>query len=115
MQKKVNYNTFCENLGVYIMNEFKSGENNVDAKSRYYHRFSNKNKSAELTDDEKTYLIDIDIKKEEVKNYIKYLKLIKLNLNEYIVWYYRNSTDSVKPILNANKDFEAKLKSFEHS
>ena len=30
MTNKVNYDIFCEKLGVYIMNEFKGGENVVE-------------------------------------------------------------------------------------
>ena len=44
MTKKVNYDIFCEKLGVYIMNEFKGGENVVEVtkitQSKLFHLLS---------------------------------------------------------------------------
>ena len=39
MLKKVNYDIFCEKLGVYMMNEFKGGENVVEVTKKPNDRY----------------------------------------------------------------------------
>ena len=86
MTNKVNYDIFCEKLGVYIMNEFKGGENVVEVTKNYavdiISSFDTNNKPVELSEAEKKSTIDVEIKKEEIKDYVKDLKLIKSNLKK---------------------------------
>ena len=57
MTKKVNYDIFCEKFGVYIMNDFKGGENVVEVTKNQtidiISSFEKENKPVELTDEEK--------------------------------------------------------------
>ena len=61
MTKKVNYDIFCEKLGVYIMNELKGGENVVgvtkDQTIDIISSFQKENKPIELTTEEKRALL----------------------------------------------------------
>ena len=59
MTMKVNFDVFCEKLGVYVMNEFKGGENVVEVTKRQtidiISSFEKESKPVELTDEEKKY------------------------------------------------------------
>ena len=60
------------------MNEFKGGKNVVEvARNQAINiisSFQKNNKPVELTDEEKKFTIDVEIKKEENKEYVKDLK-----------------------------------------
>ena len=57
MTHKVNYDVFCKKLKIYIMNEFKGGENVVEVTKNpsidIISSFEKNNKPKELTDEEK--------------------------------------------------------------
>ena len=118
MTKKVNYDIFCEKLGIYIMNEFKGGENVVEATKNQaidiISSFEKENKPVELTEDEKKSIIDVEIKKEEIKEYVKDLKLVKSNLKKIYNLVYGNCTDSVRTMLKTDDDYESKSTIFDH-
>ena len=118
MTKKVNFDIFCEKLGIYVMNEFKGGENVVEVTKRQttdiISSFEKENKPIELTNEEKNNTIDVEIKKEEIKEYVKDLKLIKSNLKKIYNLVYGNCTESVRTMLKTDKDYEAKSTIFDH-
>ena len=117
--KKVNYDAFCEKLGIYVMNEFKSGENVVEVarnqNTDIISLFVKDNKPIELNEEEKKSTIDVEIKKEEIKDYVKDLKLMKSNLKKIYSLVYGNCTDSVRTMLKTDDDYESKSQSFDHS
>ena len=84
--KQVNYDAFCEKLGVCIVNEFKCGENvfkvTRNQVTDIVSSFERDNKPVMLTDEEKESNIDVEIKREEIKEHVKDLKLVKLNLKK---------------------------------
>ena len=118
MTNKVNYDIFCEKLGVYIMNEFKGGENVVEVTKNYaidiISSFETNNKTVELSEAEKKSTIDVEIKKEEIKDYVKNLKLIKSNLKKIYNLVYGNCTDSVRTMVKTDDDYESKSLIFDH-
>ena len=85
MTKKVNYDAFCEKLGVHIMNEFKGGENAfeviINQAIESISSFERDNKPVVLTDEEKESTIKAEIKKEEIKEHVKELKQFKYEEN----------------------------------
>ena len=115
--KKVNYDSFCEKLGVYIMREFKNGENVVEITKNpsedVVKNFETIYKPTELSDEEKKSSVNTEIKKEEIKDYVKDLKTMKSNLKKIYNLVYGNCTDSVQTMLKAEDDFEAKSKVFD--
>ena len=70
------------------MNEFKGGENVFEVTRNkainILSSFERDDKPVELTDEEKEFPIDVEIKKEEIKEHTKDLKLIKSNLKKSI-------------------------------
>ena len=100
------------------MNEFKGGENVVEVTKNHtidiISSFESNNKPVELTDEEKKSTIDVEIKKEEIKEYVKDLKLIKSNLNKIYNLVYGNCTDSVQTMLKTDDDYESKSRFFDH-
>ena len=116
--KKINYDVFCEKLGVYVMNELKGGENVVEV-TRNQERdiissFETVNKPVELNEDEKKSAIEVEIKKEEIKEYVKDLKLVKSNFKKIYNLIYGNCTDSVCTMLKTDVEYETKSQSFDH-
>ena len=118
MTKKVNFDVFCEKLGVYVMNEFKGGENVVEITKRQtidiVSSFEKESKPVQLTEEEKKDTIDVEIKKEEIKEYVKDLKLVKSNLKKIYNLVYGNCTESVRTMLKTDEDYEAKSTIFDH-
>ena len=60
-------------------------------------------------------MIDTKIKKEEIKEYVKYLKLIKLNLKKLYALIFGNCTDGVKTMLKADAEYAEKSKVFDQA
>ena len=91
VSKKLNYDNFCEKLGIYVMNKLKSGETVVVVTKNYdadvINIFKTKHKPSELTAEEKKSTVDLNIHREEIKDYLKELKILKSNLKKYTVWY----------------------------
>ena len=119
MTKKVSYDIFCEKLRIYVMNEFKNGEHIVevtrDPSVDVLKSHNDKFKPKELTAKEKLSSIDVDIKREEVKDFVKDIKVIKTNLKKVYNLVYGNCTDSVQTMLKADSDYEDKSKDFDHA
>ena len=118
MTNKVNYDSFCEKLNIFIMNEFKGGENVVEVTQNpsidIISFFENDNKPEELTEEEKKSTIDREIKKEEIKDYVKDLKLIKSNLKKVYNLIYGNCTESVQTMIKTDSKYEDKSKTFDY-
>ena len=116
--KKVNYDSFCDKLGVYIMREFKNGENVVEVTKNpsedVVNIFEAVYRPTELSDEDKKSSVNTEIKKEEIKEYVKDLKTMKSNLKKIYNLVYGNSTDSVQTMLKAEDDFETKSKVFDY-
>ena len=70
--------------------------------------FENKNKPIELADTEKKTTVDMEIHKEEIKKYVKDLKMIKINLKKLYSLVYGNCTKSVQTMLKADAEHEQK-------
>ena len=72
MTKRVSYDSFCDKLEIYIINEFKGGENVVEIARNplvdIVSKFEMNNKSVKLTDDEKQSDIDVEIKKRRLRS-----------------------------------------------
>lgn len=87
--KKINYDMFCEKLDTYIMNEFKNGDAlfdvTIDHNFNVINFFEKHNKPVELTNNEKKSTVDVEIHKEEIKEYIKDLKTVKSNLKKIYI------------------------------
>ena len=110
---KVNYDIFCENFETFIMNEFENGENMFkiikDPTINIIKDFGINNKPDEVTEEEKKSTIDMEIKKEEVKDFVKDLNMIKLNLKNLYSLRYTNCTKGVQTMLKADDGYEKKL------
>ena len=80
--KKINYDSFCEKLGIYVMNELKDGDAVVEVtrnpKADIISEFEKNNKPEAI--DSTASDVDKEIHKEEIKEYVKDRKLIKSNL-----------------------------------
>ena len=67
------------------MNEFKGGENafevTINQAIEIISSFKRDDKPVELTDEEKESTIDVEIKKEEIKEHVKELKQFKYEEN----------------------------------
>ena len=115
--KKINYDLFCEKLGTYIMTEFKNGdavfqitkEHSADVLAI----FITNNKPNGLTDEEKQDSVSVEIHKEEIKEYVKELKILKSNLKKLHSLIYGNCTESVQTMLKADEEYEDKSKVFD--
>ena len=81
------------------MTEFKNGdavfqvtkEHNADV----INSFKAKNKPNGITDEEKTDSVIVEIHKEEIKEYVKELKILKSNLEKLYSLVYENFTERV--------------------
>ena len=76
--------------------------------------FDTNNKPVELSEAEKKSTIDAEIKKEEIKDYVKDLKLIKSNLKKIYNLVYGNCTDSVRTMVKTDDNYESKSLIFDH-
>lgn len=118
MIKKVSYNQFCDKLHVYIMNHFKNGDYIVeitrDPSAKIIEEYMTTHKPIELSEEAKKSTIEVEIKKEEIKEFVKNLNLAKANLKKVFSLVYENSTDGVKTMLKADAEYEVKTKTFDH-
>ena len=114
--KKASYNKFCEKLRTYTMKEFRGGEYVIDVtkdpNDDTLKSFATPKKPIDPTAAEENSDIEVEIKKEEVKEYVKQLTRIKSNLKKMYVLVFGNSTDGVQTMLKVDKVFEAKSKKF---
>ena len=100
------------------MNEIKGGDNAFEVTRNQEIEsilsFERDKKPVELTDEEKEYTIDVEIKKEETKEGTKDLKLLKSNLEKIYNLVYGKCINSVCTMLKTNDEHESKSHSFDH-
>ena len=85
---KTSYDKFCEKLETYLMKQLKGGEHvieilkdlNIDILSTY----KIINKPADLTAEEKKSDVEVEIKKEEIKEFVKQVTAVKSNQKNII-------------------------------
>ena len=118
MTKKVNYDQFCEKLSTYIMNVFKNGDCVVEVtrnpSANIIENFKKLSKPEELTDKEKESHIETEIKKEEIKEFVKNLNTVKSNLKKIYSLVYGNCTEGVQTMLKADSDYDDKSRIFDY-
>ena len=116
--KKVNYDAFCEKLGIYVMNELKNGDAIVEVTKTHdadiMADFAAYDKPKDL-DSSITSTVEIEIHKEEIKEYVKDLKQIKSNLKKIYSLIYGNCTESVQTMIKADSEYEVKSKVFDYA
>ena len=118
MTKKVNYDQFCEKLYIFIMNVFKNGDSVVEVtrnpSANIVEDFKTLHKPNKLTDEEKESHIETEIKKEEIKEFVKNLNTVKSNLKKIYSLVYGNCTEGVQTMLKADSDYEVKSQNFDY-
>ena len=72
--------------------------------------FITNNKPNGLTDEEKQDSVNVEIHKEEIKEYVKELKILKSNLKKLYSLIYGNCTESVQTMLKVDDEYEEKSK-----
>ena len=81
------------------MKAFKGGEHVIEAikepSTDVLDTFKNTSKPADLTDEEKKSEVDVGIKNEKIKEYVKNRNLIKSNLKKIYSLIYENCTEGV--------------------
>ena len=96
------------------MNEFKNGDAVVEVTKDHTFdvigNFERENKPSELTVEEKRSAVDVEIHREEIKEYVKDLKTIKSNLKKIYSLIYGNCTNSVQTMSTVDGEHEAKSK-----
>ena len=101
--KKSSYDNFLEKLGTCIMTELKVGQCIVEVTTQMdtdiIGNFETPHKPEELADEEKQSSVEREIKKEEIKDCVKDLKIIKSNLKKTCTMVFVNCTDGVKTML----------------
>ena len=116
--KKANYDVFCEKLAIYVMNELKNGDAIVEVTKTHdadiIADFETHNKPKDLGSSV-TSVVDQEIHKEEIKEYVKDLKQIRSNLKKIYSLVYGNCTESVQTMIKADSEFETKSKAFNYA
>ena len=114
---KVNFDKFCEKLETYIMKEFKGGEYVVDVLKEpgkdIIEAYKKTSKPADLTTEEKKSDVEVEIKKEEIKEYVKQVHTIKSNLKKIYSLIFGNCTEGVQTMIKTDSDYETKSKAFD--
>ena len=95
----MSYDRFKEKLETYIIKNLSGGEYVIEGiqntKLNVIDTFKTRNKPSELSDAKKTSNIEVEIKKEEIKEYVKKLNLTKSNLKKIYGIIYGNCTERV--------------------
>ena len=119
VNKKVNYDRFLEKLAIYVINELKNGDSIIEItrnpNAKIIEDFQKENKPEELSDEDKKSTVDIEIHKEEIKEYVKDLKQIKTNLKKIYGIVFGNCTESVQTMTRTDSEYEQKSKIFDHA
>ena len=80
---KTNYDKFCEKFETYLMKQLKGGEHVIeilkDPNIDILNTYKSVNKPADLTDEEKKSDVEVEIKKEEIKEFVKQVTAVKSN------------------------------------
>ena len=117
MTKKVSYDICCDRMGIYIITEFKNGENLIEVTkhpdTKVVSDFQTDHYHHKLNAEENKSSIETEIEKKENKEYVKELKLIKSNLEKIYTLVIGNCTDGVETMLKADKEYLAKSKVFD--
>ena len=71
-------------------------------------------KPKELTDEEKSSHIETEIKKEEIKEFVKNLSIVKSNLKKIYSLVYGNCTEGVQIMLKVDSDYEVESQRFNY-
>ena len=116
MNKKVSYDRFLEKLAIYVVNELKNGVSLVEVSknpnAKTIENFEKENKPKELRDEDKKSTVDIETHKEETKECVKDLKLLKSNLKKFYGIVFGNCTESVHTMIRTDSECEEKSKFF---
>ena len=117
--KKVNYDRFLEKLAIYVVNELKNGDSIIEVtrnpNATIIEDFEKENKPTELSDEAKKSTVDVEIHKEEIKEYVKDIKQIKTNLKKVYGIVFGNCTESVQTMIRTDSEYEEKSKKFDHA
>ena len=99
VSKKLNFDTFCSKLGIYLPKELKNGEHVFTVTKVIYDDpvtdYEAENKLIKLTDEENKIDMEVDIKREEVKSYVYSLNFVKSNLKKFYSLVVGNCIDGV--------------------
>ena len=119
VNKKMNYDRFLEKLAIYMVNELKNGDSIVEIttnpNAKIVEDFQKENKPEELSDEAKQSTVDVEIHKEEIKEYVKDLKLLKSNLKKLYGIVFGNCTESVQTMIRTDSEYEEKAKTFDYA
>ena len=92
------------------MNVFKNGDSVVEVtknpSANIIENFKTLHKPKELTDDEKLPSIEMEIKKEEIKEFVKNLSTAKSNLKKIYSIVYGNYIKSVQAMIKIDQDYD---------
>ena len=77
--------------------------------------FQKENKPVELSDKAKQSTVDIEMHKEEIKEYVKDLTQLKSNLKKLYAIVFANCTESVQTMIQTDSKYEEKAKIFDHA
>ena len=91
--EEINYDIFCETLGTYIMSKSKNGDAIFEV-------------TKELIDEEKKDSVKLEIHKEEIKEYVNDLRILKSNLKKLYSLIDGNCTEIVQTILKVDEDYQ---------
>ena len=101
------------------MNELTSGEEVLEVTKVHdadvIDIYKRKYKPSELTAEDKKNTVDFEIHKENVKEYVEELKILKSNLKKIHSLVYGNCTDSVQTMLKADQEYKEKSKDFDYA
>ena len=117
VDKKVNFTVFCERIGTYIMKEYKNGEDVIsvtkDTDVDVIKEFKKEKKPEDLTDEERKSNVEVEIKKEEIKAYVRDLKILVSNMKKMYSLVFGNCTDGVRTLIKSEELYEEKSKLFD--
>ena len=95
-----------------IINAFKNGDSIVEVtrnpSANTIENFKRLHKPEELTDEEKLSDIEAEIKKEEIKEFVRNMNNSKSNLKKTHSLAHGNCTDGVQTMLKADAHYESK-------
>ena len=98
------------------MKEMKYGENIVelarDPDAEVLESFEDRQQPKELTDKEKKSDTNKEIKRKQVKDYVKQLKVVKSNLKNIYSLVFGNCSEGVHTMMKAEKGYNHKSKDF---
>ena len=101
-----------EKLAIYIINELKNGDSIIEVtknpNATIIKDFQKDNKPKELSDEDKKSTVDVEIHKEEIKEYVKDLKQLRTNLKKIYGIVFGNCTESVQTMVCTDSEYEEK-------